>query len=157
MASVVQSQDLFVIIDDGHVAIQEYERVEPLVRAQAKSFPKGLRCLVIIPEQAIPPPSAVRDYLEGMLSRLPIRALGYFVEGTGFKAATVRAILIGLGIFQRKEYPSKVFTALDVGLGWLLTAPSDVRSALQAISECRAQAKWDDDQAAAEMARRMSK
>ena len=141
MAHVVQWQDLFVIVDDGHVSIQEYERVEPLVLGQAKSCPKGLGCLVIIPDKANPPPAAVRHHLEGMLGRLPIRALGYLVEGTGFKAATARAALIGLGIFQRTAYPSKVFTALDAALGWLLTGAtrqSDVRRATNEIAECRA-------------------
>jgi hypothetical protein len=158
--NIVQWQDLFVIVDDGHVTIQEYERMEPRVRVQAKTCPNGLGCFVIIPEKAVPPPSAVRNYLAGMLGRLPIRALGYLVEGTGFKAATVRAALIGLGIFQRNNYPSKVFTSLDVGLGWLLTGPkgqSDVRAATKVISECRAKSQWDLDQAAVEMSRRMSK
>ncbi|MEO8184931.1 MAG: hypothetical protein ABI895_39490 [Deltaproteobacteria bacterium] len=160
MANIVQWQDLFVILDDGHVSIQEYERLYPLLQAQAKRCPEGLACLVIIPERAITPPSAVRNYLAGMLAHLPIRALGYLVEGTGFKAATVRAVLIGLGIFQRNDCPSKVFTALHIGLGWLLTGPkrqSDVRHAMQAISEWRAESKWDDDQAALEMSRRTSK
>ena len=142
MANVIQWQDLFVIVDDGRVSIQDYERVEPLVRTQAKSCPSGLGCLVIIPDNATPPPAVVRNYLEGMLGRLPIRSLGYLVEGTGFKAATVRAVLIGLGIFQGKNCPSKVFTALDVALGWLLTGAqnqSDVRRALNAITESRAQ------------------
>jgi hypothetical protein len=159
MAHIAQWRDLFVIIDDGHVPIREYERVEPLVRTQAKSCPNGLGCLVIIPDKASPPPSAVRSHLEGMLGRLPIRGLGYLVEGTGFKAATVRGVLIGLGIFQRSKYPSKVFTALDVGLGWLLPGASkaDVRAARKAISECRARAKWDDAQIAVELSRGMSK
>lgn len=151
MANVVQWRDLFVIIDDGRVSIEEYERAEPRVRAQAKSCPNGLGCLVIIPERAISPPAAVRKYLQSMLGRLPIRALGYLVEGTGFQAATVRGVLIGLGIFQRTNYPSKVFTALDVGLGWLLTGPngqSDVRHSMKAITEFRAESKWNADQVA---------
>jgi hypothetical protein len=154
VANVVQWQDLFVIVDDGHISIPEYERTEPLVLTQAKRCPNGLGCLVILPGRATPPPAAVRNYLQGILGRLPIRALGYLVEGTGFKAATARAALIGLGIFQRKDYPSKVFTGLDLALGWLLSgaqSPSDVRGAMKAISESRARTKRDDDLAAAKL------
>jgi hypothetical protein len=62
----------------------------------------------------------VRHYLEGMLERLPIRSLAYLVEGTGFKSAAVRAILVGLGLLHRKGYPTKVFVELDSALAWLL-------------------------------------
>jgi hypothetical protein len=160
MANIVQWQDLFVIIDDGHVSIREYERLEPMVRVQAKGCPNGLGCFVIIPEKAVPPPSTVRQHLEGMLSRLPIRALAYLVEGTGFKAATVRAALIGLGIFQRKGYPSKVFTETDEALSWLLTGakgPGDVRAALKVITESRTKGASSGNQPAPKMSRRMSK
>src|SRR5687767_10195971 len=133
MASIVQWQDLFVIVDDGHVSIKEYERLEPLVRVQAKGCPQGLGCLVIIPEKADPPSSAVRQHLEGMLERLTIRSLAYLVEGTGFRAATARAALIGLGIFQRKRYPTKVFTTILPALEWLLTAPREARAAMRVI------------------------
>ena len=110
---------------------------ELLVRAQAKGCPDGLGCLVIIPDKADPPPSAVRKHLEGMLSRLPIRSLGYLVEGTGFRAATARGALIGLGIFQRTRYPTKVFTALDTALEFVLTSSKDVRAAMKIIQQSR--------------------
>jgi hypothetical protein len=140
MANTVQWQDLFVVIDDGHVSVAEYERIEPLVKLQAKSCKNGLACLVIIPEQAIPPPARVRQHLQGMLSRLPMRALTYLVEGSGFKAAAVRAVLISLGIFQRDKYPTKVLTSLQDALEWLLTVPgskADVRVAMRVIGEAR--------------------
>jgi len=159
MANVIQWQDLFVIVDDGHVSIREYERLEPLVRTQARSCPKGLGCLVIIPDNAVPPPSAVRHYLEGMLSRLPVRALAYLVEGTGFKAATVRAALIGLGIFQRSRYGTKVYTSLDESLAWLLSGSKDgdARAAARVIKDSRAKPESGDNYTVTEMSRRMSK
>src|SRR5690349_2031176 len=138
MANIVQWQDLFVILDDGHVTIAEYERVEPLVKNQAKACAHGIGCLVIIPESAMAPPARVRQHLEGMLSRLPIRALTYLVEGTGFRAAAVRAVLISLGIFQNHSYPTKVVTSLDEALRSLLPAGSaDHRAAAKAINDSR--------------------
>jgi hypothetical protein len=157
MASIVQWQDLFVIVDDGRVTINEYERLEPLVRVQAKGCPQGLGCLVIIPEKADPPTSAVRHHLEGMLGRLQIRSLAYLVEGSGFRAATARGALIGLGIFQRKRYPTKVFTTLVTALEWLLTAPKEVRAAMKVIHESRTNANGNDHQVAVQMSRGMSK
>jgi hypothetical protein len=65
-----------------------------------------------------------------------------------------------VGLRAGADYPSKVFTALQVGLGWLLPGPksqSDVRQAMKAISERRAEWKWDEAQAAPEMSRKRSK
>jgi hypothetical protein len=155
MAHVVQWEDLFVLIDDGRMTIAEYERFEPQVAKQARSYPNGLACLVIIPPAATPPSARVRRHLQDMLSRGPMRALGYLVEGTGFKAAAVRAVLISLGVFQNHAYPTKVLTSLEDALMWLLPSPRgipDVRAAMRAIREARSAPPRSE--AGHEMARR---
>src|SRR3954462_2782601 len=95
-ANIIQWRDLFVIIDDGHVSVDDYQRVETIVRSQAQRNPGGLGCLVIIPQGAQPPPTDVREYLDGMRGCLPKRCLAYPVEGTGFRAAAARAALVGM-------------------------------------------------------------
>jgi hypothetical protein len=157
MANIVQWQDLFVIVDNGHVTVGEYERLEPLVRVQAKGCPDGLGCLVIIPDKADPPPSAVRHHLEGMLGRLPIRSLAYLVEGTGFRAATARAALIGLGIFQRTRYPTKVLTTLETALDFVLTGSKEVRVAMKVIQQARSGPDGNANPMAGQIPGRMSK
>jgi hypothetical protein len=118
--NIIQWRDLFIIIDDGSVPVSEYQRIEAIVTTQAKSNPGGLGCLVIIPQGAQPPPAEVRRYLDGMLDRLPMNSLAYLVEGSGFRAAAVRAALVGMRVFQRRSYSTKVSPSLDEAVKWLL-------------------------------------
>ncbi|HEX8954322.1 MAG TPA: hypothetical protein VF945_20855 [Polyangia bacterium] len=142
--NIILWRDLFVIIDDGSVPVDEYARLETIVKEQARKNPGGLGCLVIIPQGAQPPPQEVRRYLDGMLNRLPIRALAYLVEGTGFRAAAARAALVGMRVFSRRSYSTKVASSLDEAIGWLLATlgPEDARkgdlpSACKAIVDGR--------------------
>ncbi|MEO6954990.1 MAG: hypothetical protein ABI321_24535 [Polyangia bacterium] len=113
--------DLFIVVDNGLVTAAEYARVETVLDAQRKRYPGGLGCLVIIPQGSAPPPDDVREYLRQMLARIGIKALAYVVEGSGFKVATVRAVLVGLGIFQKKPYVTHVTTTIEDAVKWLDT------------------------------------
>lgn len=138
MAGTLQWQDLFVVFDDGHIGIAEYRRIEPQLASQAANHEEGLSCLVVIPHDAAVPPAEVRAHLGQMLDRLPMRALAYVVEGEGFKAAAVRAVLLGLGVFQKKTYRTKVFTEKRSALKWLYEGlRRDLAAAIVAIDAAR--------------------
>jgi hypothetical protein len=146
-ANIIQWRDLFIIIDDGSVPVDEYQRIETIVRSQAQRNPDGLGCLVIIPKGAQPPPTEVRKYLDGMLDRLPMRCLAYLVEGTGFRSAAVRAALVGMRVFLRKSYSTKVSSSLDEAIVWLLNhlgdkdaRKADIPTARQAVLDGRSAA-----------------
>src|SRR5262245_1624927 len=87
--AVVQWNDLFVIVDDGTLQLDEYRRLEGLVKIQSAKFLSGLGCLVILPPGAKPPPEEIRKYINSLLERLgsALRCLCYAVEGTGFRSA----------------------------------------------------------------------
>jgi hypothetical protein len=145
--NIIQWQDLFVVIDDGNVSVDEYKRIETVLATQAKSNPGGLGCLVIIPQGAQPPPADVRRYLDAMLDRLPMNCLAYLVEGSGFRAAAARAALVGMRVFQRKSYSTKVAPSLSEAIKWLLQSlggeedrKEDVPKAYKAIADGRAAA-----------------
>ncbi len=142
--NIIQWRDLFIIIDDGSVPVSEYQRIEAIVTTQAKSNPGGLGCLVIIPQGAQPPPTEVRRYLDGMLDRLPMHCLAYLVEGGGFRAAAARAALVGMRVFQRKSYSTKVASSLDEAIKWLLDSlggkgqrTGDLPKACKAVADGR--------------------
>jgi hypothetical protein len=138
--ATLQWKDLFVIVDNGELTIAEYEALESLVKVQAQAHLSGLGCLVIIPEGATPPSTEVRRHLQDMLRRLPMRRLAYVVEGNGFRAATARAAVLGLGVFQRNAYATKVVGALEPALSWLLDSsgrPTEVQAAIQSITTAR--------------------
>ena len=71
-----------------------------------------------------------------MLARVGIKALAYVVEGSGFKAATVRAVLVGLEIFHKKTYETHVATTIGNAVKWLDTRMppnSQTRDALEEV------------------------
>ena len=142
--NIIQWRDLFVIIDDGSLPVDEYARIETIVKTQAQKNAGGLGCLVIIPQGAQPPPPEVRRYLDGMLDRLPMRCLAYLVEGSGFRAAAARAALIGMRVFSRRSYSTKVASSLDEAISWSLAnlggdaaRLDDLSNATKAIVEGR--------------------
>jgi len=50
-----------------------------------------------------------------------IRAQATLIEGSGFQAATVRAIVAGLDTVIRSANSKKVFSELEPAIGWCLT------------------------------------
>ncbi|HKU38510.1 MAG TPA: hypothetical protein VJR89_10195 [Polyangiales bacterium] len=119
---VVMWRDVFALVDQGQTKAEDYPILEALVRDQAERHPGGLACLVIIPPTASPPPDDVRRAISDVLSRLApkLRCLSWLVEGSGFRAAAVRATLAGLRMWSRPPYPTLVASDLGEALRWML-------------------------------------
>jgi len=119
----VQWQDLFVAIDDGSTPLARYESLETTMREQAKLYPQGIACLVILPPEAKPPPEPVKVAVKSIFTRLArsLTCLAYVVEGTGFKGVAARATLVGMKIFSSRPYPIYVETSLQDGLGKVIS------------------------------------
>lgn len=143
----VQWHDLFVVIDDGAIPLQQYEPIETAMKEQAAAFPSGIACLVILPPGAKPPPDAVKARVKALLSSFgaKLTCLAYVIEGSGFKAVAARAALIGMKVFLSRPYPVYVETSMDGALRKVLphlakgkTVTSDVGRIGEAIAEGRA-------------------
>lgn len=144
----IQWQDLFTIIDDGAIPLARYDPIESAMRDQARQFPDGIACLVILPPGAKPPPDDVKKGVKGLLTRLgpSLACLAYLVEGTGFKGVAARAALVGMKIFASRTYPIYVETSMPEVLGRVLphlakgkTVTSDVNVIMKVIAEARTQ------------------
>ena len=114
----IQWQDLFVMVDDGTVPLARYGPIETAVREQAKAYPQGIAVLAILPADAKPPPDDVKRAVKNTLMRMApsMSSLTYLIEGTGFRAVTVRATLVGMKIFSSRPYPIYVETSLREAL-----------------------------------------
>jgi hypothetical protein len=139
---VVMWRNIFALVDQGSGSASDYPVLEGMVREQGKRHPGGLGCLVIIPSLANPPPEDVRRAIREVLANLSpqLRCLCWLVEGTGFRAAAVRATLVGLRVFSRQPYVTSVASDMTESLQWLLAhlskgAPTtgEVRMAYEAI------------------------
>jgi hypothetical protein len=143
---VVLWNDIFVLVDQGNAVASDYPNLQRLVLEQGKKHPGGLGGLVIIPAAASPPPEEVRRAIRDVLTQVTpqLRCLCWLVEGTGFRAAAVRAALIGLGVFSRHRYATHVAIDMTDAVGWILKKleqyeprQSDLDIALEAIQRGR--------------------
>jgi hypothetical protein len=114
----IQWYDLFTVIDDGTIPLSRYSAIESAMRAQARQFPGGIACLVILPPDTRPPPDDVKRRVKTLLTGLgtSLSCLSYAIEGTGFRAITVRATLVAMKIFSSERYPIYVDTSLDTAV-----------------------------------------
>jgi len=142
----IQWQDLFAVIDDGTIPIPRYDPIESAMREQARQFPKGIACLVILPPNTKPPTDEVKRSVKTLLTRMApqLSCLAYVVEGTGFKGVAARASLVGMKIFSSRPYPIYVETAMAEVLSKVLphlakgqTVTKDVNVIMKAITDAR--------------------
>jgi hypothetical protein len=132
---VVMWRDIFALVDQGRSEVDDYPILERMVCEQADNHPAGLACLVIIPSTATPPSDEVRRAINDVLTRLGprLRCLCWLVEGSGFRAATVRAALAGLRILSRPPYPTHVAGDLRGALRWVMPQLRDGSARLDDI------------------------
>jgi hypothetical protein len=119
---IILWKDLFVIVDDGRAAAVDYPRLGELVVDQAKRHAGGIGALAVIPSNARPPSPQAREAISALLTSLDgdLRCACWLVEGGGFQAAMVRAVLTGLRMFGHYPYATHVSTDMDESIGWLL-------------------------------------
>ncbi len=117
---VIRWEALFVVIDEGKGTASDYEVLRKMVVEQAAQHPGGLGCLAIITANAKPPSDEVRASLNKTLEVIPLKCICWQVEGAGFQAAMVRAVLSGLRFFKRQSYPTHISTDLIEAVGWML-------------------------------------
>jgi hypothetical protein len=143
----IQWQDLFAIFDDGSIPIRQYDPIESAMREQAKQFPQGIACLVILPPDAKPPPDDIKKAVKSVLTRMApsLTCLAYVIEGTGFKGIAARATLVGMKIFASRPYPIYVETSMHAALNKVLphlpvgqTVTRDINVIMRALADARA-------------------
>jgi hypothetical protein len=143
---VILWQDIFAVVDSGRARPHEYAVLRSLITAQAEKYPNGIGCLAIIPRNATPPSDHSREALNLGLEavRGSLRCMCWLVEGSGFQAAMVRAVLTGLRLVAQRSYATHVSTNMDEALGWMVThlpnranGPTDVADARRAITRQR--------------------
>lgn len=117
---IILWEDIFVIIDDGSGRPSDYEVLHRMLVEQGSRYKAGLGCLTIVPANAKPPSPAVRKAMKAALESAPLRCLCWFIEGSGFAAAMVHAVLTGLRFISRPPYPTHIASDLEEGLRWIL-------------------------------------
>jgi hypothetical protein len=136
-------------VDDGSITLSRYDPIEQAMREQAKQFPQGIACLVILPPDTRPPPDDIKRAVKNLLTRMApsLSCLAYVVEGTGFKGVAARAALVGMKIFSSRPYPIYVETSMQGALGKVLlhlakgqTITNDVKVLMKTLADAQAAA-----------------
>jgi hypothetical protein len=128
-------QDVFVVVDQGAIRALDYAAIEAMGRDHIATHASGVAVLVIIPSVARPPAEEVRRAITTMLSRSErhLRCVCWLVEGTGFRAAAVRAALTGLQMVNKSPYPTRVCSELGEALRWILPHMANGRARLDSV------------------------
>lgn len=112
------------------------------ILALAERHPGGLGLVMIVESTAEVPSGEVRSALSQALGDFGplVRRSALIHEGTGFRAAAVRAIVTGISLVARQPYPHQVFDRVELAVTWVVQglprdAPSaeDLRDAIGAL------------------------
>jgi hypothetical protein len=115
-------RDLVVVVDNGHAPASDYLSVAREVNQQSHAHPSGRGLIVVLPPLTRPPPPEVRDAIRQAYALVgpQLRAAAWVIEGTGFRAATVRAALAGLRSLMRLPFPTTVTSSYEVAVPFVL-------------------------------------
>ena len=77
--------------------------------------------LSIVESTSTPPDASERAYVQANMHRFTgMRAAASVIEGEGFKAAAIRAVLTGITLALRNPYPMRIFATVAEATPWLL-------------------------------------
>ena len=95
----------------GRTTVQALRRAGQLVPELHASSKELVFMLTVVEEQASLPALEVRmelvSFLKGVNGQVDRSAVVF--EGEGFRAASVRAVVAGVSLFSRPDYPHRVF------------------------------------------------
>lgn len=138
-------RDLVAVVDDGRRSAPAYQALASFSAALKVEHPRGYGMLIIIPQNARPPSEPARRAISEALTAGAggLSCLCWLVEGKGFQAATVRAVLTGVRTFQGFPFETSVKSDLTEALTWILervrrpAAASDAEIAAARESFCK--------------------
>jgi len=119
---------LFAAHRDVFIVVWRTDTTQTLVRALGRhverfsaSHREGIAMIVIIEENCAMPDSATREVLATDMKKHEsfTKQMALVYEGTGFRAAALRSIVVGLHMLSRQRVPTKVVSTVDEGVAWL--------------------------------------
>jgi hypothetical protein len=130
---------VFIVVWKVDTTEAGMKRVAELFRAA--KLPDRVGMLTVVDQAANMPSAEARALGAAFLSRNATRIVASAVvhEGSGFRAAAVRAVVTGLSMIARQPYPHKVFPEVQPAASWLcqagvsghgLSAPALVRHSM---------------------------
>jgi hypothetical protein len=110
----------------------DMQGARPALGAMARRYPKGFPTLTwVLPQAGYRMESSARDEASSVTKSFSssILAQATLIEGSGFQAATVRAIVSGLDLMTRSSCPKKTFSEVAPAVAWCLSHAAEGRGA----------------------------
>jgi hypothetical protein len=87
----------------------------------AEHYPGEASILCVIEPTSEPPPQALREAASALLTRLApqLRCVAYVIEGSGFRAATIRGVLSGIERLRPNAYSTRYFANVGQAAAWI--------------------------------------
>ena len=129
------------------VVIWRTDTTLPAVASMTQAFdrfaakighPVGL--LTVVEEAAPLPSTAAREAIATFLRNngARVRASAVVFEGSGFRAAAVRSVVVGLTMLANQPFPHRVFSTIDKAREWFVENLGDERQVRSASALARA-------------------
>jgi hypothetical protein len=140
-------ESIWVMILHARPTAADMKRARPALRAMSKTHaPKFPTLTWVLPEAGYSMDEDARkaatevtkEYVDAIVAQATL------IEGTGFQAATVRAIISGLDFMSRSPAAKKVFSDLGESVAWCASRRPSARGAATvaeitaAVAEARA-------------------
>lgn len=94
-------------------------KMEASLDELARSVGHDVGAFIIAEEGARAPSPAVRNPIAKVMKDAPVAFCAVVLEGTGFRAAALRAFATGIGLLARPRYPYRPFATVLDGAKWL--------------------------------------
>jgi hypothetical protein len=103
-----------------------YRRGMTIVRDLAAQFPEGVGVCQLVEVDATPPDSDTRRAFVEFMKLETVKHFGVIHDGTGFKAASVRAVMSSVHMLARPKFKLAVHNSVAAGAGWHAVAQAEL-------------------------------
>lgn len=76
--------------------------------------------------------------MNATLESVPLKCICWYVEGSGFQASMVRAVLTGLRFFAHRSYATQVASDLETSIQWIFTQLDRTSPRRRSVTEAMA-------------------
>ncbi len=118
--------NLVLLVWRRHTLLQPYRAAMDLVTEHAQKHPGGVGVMQVVELDAVPPDAETRKAFNEFMKLPGVAHFCVTHEGTGFKAASVRAIVSGVTVLSRPIFPHAVHSSVSDASSWAAAQNRDV-------------------------------
>jgi len=110
--------NLVMVVWRRRTLLGPYRDAMQLVTRVGRRHPTGVGVMQVVEVDAVPPDSDTRNAFGEMMRHPAVKHFSLTHEGTGFKAASVRAIVSGVNALARPRFPHSVHSSVADASRW---------------------------------------